>query len=81
MEMKYPRLLLLFMVCSVLVLLTASNFVSPVRAEHANTVLIQESPTPPLEDSSEVGSTDGILLMGAVIVLIVTIPLFIKRKK
>lgn len=32
-------------------------------------------------DNSEIGSTDGILVMGVVIVLIVTLPLVFRRSK
>jgi len=40
------------------------------------------TPTPNGEDRSEVGSTDGIMIMGVVLVGIVTLPiLFHKRKK
>lgn len=40
------------------------------------------TPTPPAEDVSEVGSTDGIVIMGVVIVIIVTLPaLFHKKRK
>jgi hypothetical protein len=40
------------------------------------------TPTPPVENVSEVGSTDGIVIMGFVLVVIVTLPvLFHKRRK
>jgi glucan phosphoethanolaminetransferase (alkaline phosphatase superfamily) len=42
---------------------------------------LQTTPTPPAEeDRSEVGSTDGIVVMGGVIALIVLIPILVKRK-
>lgn len=34
-----------------------------------------------VNDSSEIGSTDGIVVMGIIIVLIVTLPLAFRRKK
>ncbi|HAV77668.1 MAG TPA: hypothetical protein DCX53_09985 [Anaerolineae bacterium] len=41
----------------------------------------QVTPTPPVEeDRSEVGSTDGIVVMGGVIVTIVLIPILLQRK-
>jgi hypothetical protein len=42
-----------------------------------------ETPTPNGEDLSEVGSTDGIVIMGFVLVAIVTLPLLLQssRKK
>jgi hypothetical protein len=36
---------------------------------------------PPAEDTSEVGSTDGIVIMGIVLVIVVTIPVLLRRKK
>ena len=42
---------------------------------------LQTTPTPPAEeDHSVVGSTDGIVIMGGVISLIVLIPILVKRK-
>jgi len=41
----------------------------------------QTTSSPPVEeDRSEVGSTDGIILMGGVIVLIVLIPILVQRR-
>jgi len=37
--------------------------------------------SPPVEDVSEVGSTDGIFIMGVVLVVIVTLPLLFRKKK
>lgn len=42
---------------------------------------LQATPIPPLDDTSVVGSTDGILIMGIVIVLIVTLPLMLRKKR
>ena len=40
----------------------------------------QETPTPPItEDNSEVGSTDGIIIMGGVIAVIVLLPILLHR--
>ena len=36
--------------------------------------------TPSVEDASEIGSTDGIIVLGGVIVLIVIVPIFLYRK-
>ncbi|HEY5731919.1 MAG TPA: hypothetical protein VIS72_17870 [Anaerolineales bacterium] len=42
---------------------------------------LQTTPTPPDgEDRSVVGSTDGIVVMGAVIALVVLIPILVQRK-
>ena len=40
----------------------------------------QATDTPPIEGESEIGSTDGIVLMGVIIVLIVMVPILIRRK-
>ena len=43
--------------------------------------LLQTTPSPPVDvDQSEVGSTDEIVIMGAVIVTIVLIPIILQRK-
>lgn len=43
--------------------------------------LLNATPTPPAEmDRTEVGSTDGIVVMGGVIALIVLVPILVKRK-
>ena len=44
-------------------------------------LFLQTTPTPPVEeDQSEVGSTDGIIIMGGVIAALVLIPLLLQRK-
>jgi hypothetical protein len=40
----------------------------------------QVTSTPAVEDASEIGSTDGIVLMGVIIVLIVVVPILLQRK-
>jgi hypothetical protein len=42
--------------------------------------LFQITPTPQTIDRSEIGSTDEIIIMGGVIVLIIIAPIFISRK-
>ncbi len=50
-------------------------------AQGAAGLALQTTPTPPAEeDVSVIGSTDGILIMGIVIVLIVTLPLLFRKK-
>lgn len=41
---------------------------------------LQTTPTPEKADQSEVGSTDGIVVMGFLIVAIVTVPILLRRK-
>lgn len=44
-------------------------------------ITLQTTATPGIEeDLSEIGSTDGIVIMGGVIVLIVILPIILKRK-
>lgn len=38
------------------------------------------TPTPPAQDDSQAGSTDGIVIMGIVLVVIVTVPALLRRK-
>ncbi len=42
--------------------------------------LLQTTATPPPQDLSEIGSTDGIIAMGFVIALIIIIPILLQRK-
>jgi hypothetical protein len=74
--------LLLFLLVTALVL---TSFHQPtVLAQQTDAVLIlQQEPTPTsvLQAADEIGSTDGILLMGVVIVLIVILPLLFHKQK
>ena len=42
---------------------------------------IQATPLPPEEDQSVIGSTDGIMVMGIVIVAITSLPLILRKRK
>jgi hypothetical protein len=42
--------------------------------------IMQPTSTPPSQDLSEIGSTDGIVTMGILIALIVIVPIFLRRK-
>ncbi|NJN79269.1 MAG: hypothetical protein HC797_01655 [Anaerolineales bacterium] len=62
--------------------LVASNFISAdAFANQATAGMInqQAQPTPLAQLESEIGSTDGILVMGIVIVLIVTLPILFRK--
>jgi hypothetical protein len=52
---------------------TQMNFRSAAFYQPATT-------TPQVEDVSEIGSTDGIIVLGGIIVLIVIVPIFLYRK-
>ena len=67
------------------VLSAAVGKVSPGMGENnllaAAQYLQIKSPTPTVTgDTSRIGSTDGIVLMGIVIVLIIVIPILLRRK-
>ncbi len=68
---------------ALIVILAMSNF-SPSLASGQLTgsasMIQQATPTPENGDASEIGSTDGILVMGFVIVLIVTLPLLFHKR-
>jgi hypothetical protein len=53
----------------------------PIQGSYSSAALfIQDTPTPQQADESEIGSTDGIILMGGVIVVIIIAPIFLRRK-
>jgi len=65
----------------VLVLTLANFSPTPVFASSVRIMDIkQATPTPPANGQSEIGSTDGILIMGVVISLIVTLPLAFRKR-
>ncbi|HRQ23910.1 MAG TPA: hypothetical protein PLF42_10840 [Anaerolineales bacterium] len=71
---------LVVLVAILIATLTILNFFpSFALTQHATGALQQVTPTPPA-DSSEIGSTDGILIMGFVIALIVTLPLIFRKQ-
>ncbi len=53
---------------------------SPLPNLSGATPLFQTTPTPQPQDNSKVGSTDQIVIMGGVIVLIIFMPIFINRR-
>ena len=64
--------------------LVVATFDQPVVSAQnlsAAPAALQITPTPAAEGVSEIGSTDGIFIMGAVIVLIVSLPVLFYRKK
>jgi uncharacterized integral membrane protein len=73
--------ILLLVILTFVLVLTNFNPPAAFAKDAATTALQQSTPTPPAVDSSEIGSTDGILIMGIVIVLIVTLPLILQKRK
>jgi hypothetical protein len=57
-----------------------SALASPLPNLSGATVSFQTTPTPPVQDKSEIGSTDQIIIMGGVIALIILAPIFINRR-
>lgn len=52
----------------------------PMRGSFSSdTPFLQTTPTPAPEDTSEIGSTDEIVIMGGVIALIIILPIFLRR--
>jgi len=72
----------LFITLMILAALAALNqpFVS-AKTPRAGAFSLQTTPTPTAENISEIGSTDGIFIMGCIILLIVTVPVLYYRKK
>ena len=72
----------IFLLVILNLLLGMTNFNTPVAAakDLSASALQQATPTP-LVDHSEIGSTNGIMIMGIVIVLIVTVPLILRKRK
>jgi len=52
-----------------------------VQGSFGSTIAFQEvTPTPPAEDKSIPGTTDSIIVMGVIILVIITIPVLIPRQ-
>lgn len=61
----------------------ALTYITPpaLQLNFPSSAFFQEpTPTPQAEDLSEIGSTDGIVILGGVLVLIVIVPIFFYRK-
>jgi hypothetical protein len=65
--------------------LVLTNFAPPAafaKDTGSNLIMLQQATlAPQIGETSEIGSTEGILVMGVVIVLIVTVPLFFHKRK
>jgi hypothetical protein len=82
---KLTRPFIILGICLLLALSCATLTYSARSSNLSNTtgaaLFFQSTPTPqPEEDKSEVGSTDGIVIMGGVITLIVILPILARRK-
>jgi len=81
---KLVRPALVLVICLSLVLLSGAltySFQPAVQGSlSATTFFLQTTATPQPEDVSEIGSTDGIVAMAGIIVLIVIVPILLRRK-
>lgn len=59
---------------------TALVYSAPTAVPPSAALILQVTPTPPAQDLSEIGSTDGIVIMGILIALIVIVPILLRRE-
>ena len=52
----------------------------PIQGDFSASVFLQTTPTPAPEGETEIGSTNEIVVMGGLIILIIIIPIFLRRK-
>jgi len=74
-------ILLFVVLVFALVIMSCAQAVTPPQNLGAASLSLQDTPIPPDEDQSVIGSTDGILIMGIVIVMIISLPILLHRKK
>ena len=79
------RPILTIVVGLMLALFSAALTYSTPPAMQENTAgvaayLLQSTATPQPKDMSEIGSTDGIVIMGILIALIIIVPILLQRK-
>jgi len=81
---KFLRRALMVGICLSLAFLSAAlphSSDTPLQAvPSATALLLQSTTTPQPQDMSEIGSTDGIVAMVGIIVLILIVPIFLRRK-
>lgn len=73
-----------FLLIAFALVFVSANFNQPVTAAQnsgAVSISVQTTPGPAMDDTSKIGSTDGIMVMGMIISLIVIVPILIPRKK
>lgn len=85
MKTSYIFAVALVLIVLVFALVAAANFDHPtVSAKNLSAASLSmkvSTPTPPAGDRSEVGSTDGIVIMGFVLVIVVILPVLFHMKK
>lgn len=78
-----PSIVVLGISLVLALLSSALTYITPpaMQSGFSSSSLFQEpTATPQVEAVSEIGSTDGIIILGGVIVLIVIVPIFLYRK-
>lgn len=73
-----------FLFIALVLALIAANFYHPVSAVQnlgVSSSFLQATPTPVTDETSVIGSTDGIMLMGVIISAIIIVPLLFRMKK
>jgi hypothetical protein len=84
MKKKFIRSTILFAVSTMLAFFSAAlTYITPPAMQlnfPASAFFQEPTATPQTEDLSEIGSTDGIIVLGGVLVLIVIVPIFFYRK-
>ena len=74
-------IVLLIVIAAMLILSAFNQPVVDAQVLMNSSLRAQVTSTPVAEDNSVIGSTDGIVVMGILIVLIAVTPLFFRRKK
>jgi hypothetical protein len=73
--------LFIILILGALVIMAFNQPMIPATGLTTASMRVQVTATPTAEDQSQVGSTDGILIMGGVIVIIVLAPIFFRKKR
>ena len=85
MKTSYIFVITLTFIVLVFALVAVANFdyptVSPKNLSTASLSMQISTPDQPADNVSEVGSTDGIVIMGFVLVIIVIMPVLFRKKK
>jgi hypothetical protein len=85
MKTSYIFVITLTFIVLVFALVAVANFdyptVSPKNLSATSLSMQISTPDQPADNVSEVGSTDGIVIMGFVLVIIVIMPVLFRKKK
>ncbi len=73
--------LLIILIAATLVVTAFNQPMQPTPNLATTSIRAQVTATPKVEDQSQVGSTDGIVIMGFVIVVIALTPVLLRKKQ